>query len=491
MFNWYSAPTFVGMLLFWLLATYVLTRVPLSPVSIATISTEVATAAYFLGQAMQANASTLEEWWPWARHLQWSAAVAPALWYWVTALLLREQDAAPIETYLRRVGYPVGLLFAVACLVLAVSIYVDDWLYLWSAPISLSPERGAFSRWHAPAGVLYPAFVAFLSATTLGAAANVWQGWRLARDGEERRRFAWLLLTAVLFIPGVGSLAVANWLALEYWPAWLSHLAISAAMALMASNVAAYSLLFRGYVIHADLPYFLTAMGVLCIIYALVFLSAGPAYSFPLLELLAIILILAILSHALADVARRVFDRLFFGSEVRRLRSNLSAVVQDAALAEDLGPVLEQAQTQIAEVSAERLVRLTEEALRRLSSPAALAQCQLIARIPRTLAATRSVQSDSKPPEGTPLEQAQALRQVLTQAIERLKPPDEQAGLGAPPALQYHILREEYLLGMPNKHIMVRHSISEGTFHRNRRRAIEVLAQEVAKNEDLLSQQQS
>ena len=111
MFNWYSAPTFVGMLLFWLLATYVLTRTPVSSISVATAATQVATAAYFLGQGMQANALTLEEWTPWARNLQWGAPIAPTLWYWVTTLLLREQEAAPTEPYLRRVGYPLGLLF--------------------------------------------------------------------------------------------------------------------------------------------------------------------------------------------------------------------------------------------------------------------------------------------------------------------------------------------------------------------------------------------
>jgi hypothetical protein len=489
MFNWYSAPTFVGMLLFWLLATYVLTRTPVSSISVATAATQVATAAYFLGQGMQANALTLEEWTPWARNLQWGAPIAPTLWYWVTALLLREQEAAPTEPYLRRVGYPLGLLFGAASVAFAASVYIDDWLYTWSAPVQFSLEQTAYSRFQAPAGPLYPIFATFIIATTVGAAVNVWLGWHLALDKERRRRFAWLFLSSALFIPGVGSLVVANWL--QYWPTWLSHLVVAAAMALMASNVAAYSLLFRGYVVRTDLLYFLTALSVLCVIYALVFAVAGPAYDFALLALLATMLILAILSHALVDVARRAFDRLFFGSEVRRLRSNLSTVVQDAALAEDLGPLLDHAQNEIAEVSADHLVRLMEEALRRLSSPAALAQCQLITRIPRTLAATRSPQFDSKPSEGTPLEQARALRQVLTQAIERLKPPDEQAGFGAPPALQYHILREEYLLGMPNKHIMVRHSISEGTFHRNRRRAIEILAQEVGKNEDLLSQRQS
>ncbi len=53
--------------------------------------------------------------------------------------------------------------------------------------------------------------------------------------------------------------------------------------------------------------------------------------------------------------------------------------------------------------------------------------------------------------------------------------------------MQYHILREEYVQGLPNKHIMTRHSISEGTFHRNRREAITILARELEEQESLQS----
>ena len=75
------------------------------------------------------------------------------------------------------------------------------------------------------------------------------------------------------------------------------------------------------------------------------------------------------------------------------------------------------------------------------------------------------------------------MREVLARAIERLKPPDRAPALGAPEALQYHILREEYLLGLPNTQILTRHSISEGTFHRHRRRAIAILARELEQEE--------
>ena len=58
MFNWYTAPTFVVMLRFWMLAAYVLTRNPRNPASLAAVVVQTATVAYLPGQGTQANAST-------------------------------------------------------------------------------------------------------------------------------------------------------------------------------------------------------------------------------------------------------------------------------------------------------------------------------------------------------------------------------------------------------------------------------------------------
>jgi hypothetical protein len=482
-FNWYAAPTFAAMLFFWLLACYVLTRSPRSPVAIAAVAAQVGTAAYLLGHGMQANAPTLEAWRPWARNLQWGATVAPTLWYWVTVLLLRDQEAPSLRRYLRVAGYPLGVVFAAATAALTAGIYLGDGIYRWSATPPAPLAQPAYFRFPVRPGPWYPGVVAFLVGTTVGAAVNLWLGWRLPLDAERCRRFGWLLGSAGLFILGASCLALTVALSLPIWSMWLGHLALAAAMAMMAANVAAYSLVLDVEVIRADLLYFLTSLVVICLVYALVFTLVGPGYSFQLLGLLVVLLIVAILSHALVDVARRALDRLFFRPEVQRLRSNLTAVAQQAALTQDLEPLLEEAQVGIAEVSADHLVRLTHEALRRLDSPAALARCGLIDRLPRTLAAILARRGNANPAVATPLEQARALREVLAAAIERLKPADR----GAAGALPYHILREEYLLGTPNKHIMLRHGISEGTFHRHRRQGIAILAQELSKQEDLLA----
>ena len=77
------------------------------------------------------------------------------------------------------------------------------------------------------------------------------------------------------------------------------------------------------------------------------------------------------------------------------------------------------------------------------------------------------------------------MRTILVSAIERLKPIDGNVGMEAPAALQYHILREEYVQDLQNKQIIGRHNLSEGTFNRNRRQAIAMLAEDLANQEQM------
>ncbi len=484
MFNWVTLPTFAAMLLFWMLASYVLTRSPRSAISMTAVGAQVATAAYLLGQGMQANAATIDEWLPWVRNLSWGSSIAPVLWYWLTTLLLGEQDAPAMRPYLRRLAQPFGILLALASCALTIAIYADDALFRWNEARPLPPGQVTYSQMDLPQGPLYPGLVAFLAATTLGGAVNAVLAWRSESNPGRRRRFTWLIGSAVLFVVGANSLGVVNWLTHGAIPSWAGHLALAAAMVVMAWNVAAYSLLVRGQVIRTDFFYFHTTMVAVCLIYGLLVGLAGPGYSFQLLGLVAVTMTVAILSHALVDIARRGFDALFYTSDVRRLRSNLSNVVQEAGLNADLDEVLDTAQAEITEVSNERLVRLTEVALRRLNNPSALAGCELLARLPATVGEAYAASNGTASSPPTDLDRARALRGVLVAAIEKLKPPEAESRRDSPAALQHMILREEYLDGLLNKQIMARHAISEGTFHRNRRQAIHSVARELQAREE-------
>jgi hypothetical protein len=486
MFNWYTAPTFLVMLLFWLLAAYLLTRSARSLVSLVAAGACICTAAYLLGQGVAANATTLSQWRPWSRNLLWGATLAPSLWYLLTLLLLRERPEPRLERYLSWAAQPLGFLLALVSSFLTLALYAGDLLFRWSSPIQVPAERVIYSHVHLPDGPLFGLFIGLIAASTLGATLNVALGWHLARERSLRRRYAWLLASALLFVVGANTLGLASSLGL-----WndrgvaVSHLLLGGAMVAMVWNVAAYNLLLRGQAMQRDALYFLTSLTGICLVYAGVFVALGRhTYSFQLLGIFAPLLILAILSHAFFEVARSVLDRVFFHPEVQRLRSSLISAVQDAALAPDLVPVLAQAEREIDEVTTGHMLRLTEEALRRINNPAALAECELLLRIPQTLRFAVAAGNTSDQPAATPLQRAQALRSVLSGTLERLRPAD--AAVNSPAALQYQILYEEYLQGLPNREIMRRHSISESTFHRNRREAIAILARELRGQEELL-----
>src|SRR5207302_10496468 len=91
---------------------------------------------------------------------------------------------------------------------------------------------------------------------------------------------------------------------------------------------------------------------------------------------------------------------------------------------------------------------------------------------------------------GTPLERAAQLRYELDQAIERLRPPGARPSPGSAALggwLHYLVLKEAYVDGRPNKQVMQRYALSEGTFHRARRRAIDALAVDLAQRAQALT----
>ena len=141
--------------------------------------------------------------------------------------------------------------------------------------------------------------------------------------------------------------------------------------------------------------------------------------------------------------------------------------------------------------SEENLLPLVQEALRHVNSPSVLSDCALARCIPHTLAVASSAGDGGLVGQPMPLDEAQALRSALVATIERLRPPREGVRPEAPEAHQYHILHDAYVLGRATSSIMVRHAISESTFHRHRREAVAAAARHLETQEGLLERRQS
>lgn len=79
----------------------------------------------------------------------------------------------------------------------------------------------------------------------------------------------------------------------------------------------------------------------------------------------------------------------------------------------------------------------------------------------------------------THIDRGKALHEILLQALEKLRPADEDPDTYEVPAREWHqyiILHDSYVLDKLNRDVMSRLYISEGTFNRTRRRAVRGLA---------------
>jgi hypothetical protein len=146
---------------------------------------------------------------------------------------------------------------------------------------------------------------------------------------------------------------------------------------------------------------------------------------------------------------------------------------------------IEEEQRLAAEPDAD-FVDLVDHVLKHFNKPTHLAKSGLAARLPRCIRAILCQWSQAQPGEETSLERAQALRQVLVDALERLKPVDSHSSTRS---LQYHNLHKKYGLGQEVKPIVMHHDISESTFFRERVLAVRAVADDLWQQERRLAAQ--
>ncbi len=165
-------------------------------------------------------------------------------------------------------------------------------------------------------------------------------------------------------------------------------------------------------------------------------------------------------SVRLQEKSVRQIDALVteFRQRERELRLKMQEVLESEP------PILEG-------VDEREVISLVEDALRHLYDYAHLGE--------HRLAQLRIVESHLDIREGTfvtHLDRGKALQEVLTTALEKLKPPGPQPSLPPREWHQYVILHDSYVLGERNRDIMGKLYIGEGTFNRARRRAIRGVA---------------
>jgi hypothetical protein len=192
-------------------------------------------------------------------------------------------------------------------------------------------------------GPLYPLYMLALLIFTCLSLINLIRSVRAAPTVIQRKQLN--LLVAATLIAGLSiPIGFISYRLGFLMPRVVVTLLLGSAVFMIGYGVARYSALIEGRVIGRDFLYNGFVILLIAGVYMFVVWSSVVFYGVPVAAL-AIVIILAILSHSLVDVGRRLFDFLFYNRETRELRAQLRHLAQRAykaeSLAENLSSALE------------------------------------------------------------------------------------------------------------------------------------------------------
>jgi hypothetical protein len=263
----------------------------------------------------------------WGNWLQgWQITPAVMIWHHVT-LLIRTGRMNPW----RWTRVVIGYLIAIAAILgqrytgLVFTTTNGDPLYL----TTLVP------------GPLYPLYMLALLIFTCLSLINLIRSARAAPNVVQRKQLN-LMVAATLIAGLAGPISFVSYTLNFLMPRVTVTLLLGSALFMIGYGVARYSALIEGRVIGRDFLYNGVVILLIATVYMYVVWSSVVIYGVPVVSL-AIVVILAILTHSLVDVGRRLFDFLFYNRETRELRAQLRHLAQRAYRAESLGENLSSA----------------------------------------------------------------------------------------------------------------------------------------------------
>lgn len=324
--------------------------------------------------------------------LYWPLLFLPAL-FWFAAVVYRLPEDIPLQRYLRNIFNFVLIPTAIP-------------FYLISAGTN---QVFDFSQMPPQPGPAYLIFVAALLLPMLVALGVVTQ---LFRSTRARGALGLLLLATLFFGLSAGLLVLPlNWLSRTWF-----LLGVSVDFIILGLVIALLDAFDEGESLLPDfLRAFSASMFAIVLFGGLVTLAivAGAGLTFAMLALLFSTIAAAIATQTFADSIQTLLDGLAFNAfpRLRRARADLRALasalprINNSLLPENLDD--------------EEFVRLTRRALSQMGNLPRLAANPLT-RLP--LIEARLARRNA--PDST-LERAAELKRLLTECIDRLKPPDK------------------------------------------------------------------
>lgn len=165
----------------------------------------------------------------------------------------------------------------------------------------------------------------------------------------------------------------------------------------------------------------------------------------------------------LAEVADQIGTLVSLSHAVTDHDQPDSALAEDTPARKELNSATGKLMDTISANNDIEFIKSVEEALRNLHDTITLGESPLAEKM--------SIEAESH------VERGKRLQEIITVAIDMLRPADERPSEPLPRVWYNHaVLYDAYVEGVPNREIMARLYISEGTFNRTRRNAIRGLA---------------
>ncbi len=169
-------------------------------------------------------------------------------------------------------------------------------------------------------------------------------------------------------------------------------------------------------------------------------------------------------SHGDLDLLSEVADQVGTIVSLSNLQPQLNQIITQSEINESEANLIAEEMIGAMEINPDQdFVKVVEEGLRHLSDYIALGQSLLADKL--------AVKA------GSHIERGRELQKIIVNAIELLRPTEKRPPEPLPRVWYNHaVLHDAYVEGVPNREIMARLYISEGTFNRTRRNAIRGLA---------------
>jgi hypothetical protein len=267
----------------------------------------------------------------WETYLRWGArswlhgwSVIPVIGLWHHATILMRPGPLNRWRWTR-------ILFGYAVAVVAIVLQIETSLLISSA-LAVDPLYLSMSR----TGPLYPFFLALGLLLVGMSLVNLLRSAHVAPTNIPRQRF--LTLAAATLIAGLAlPLSSAGWLFGLRIPTVIGSLLLGLSIILIGYGVASYSALVEGRTIRRDFYYNAIAISVVTGLYLFVTWVSIQLFDVPGVAFIFVVL-LAIITHSLVDVARRSLTPFLYRQDVRQMRANLHNL---AAIASEQGALEE------------------------------------------------------------------------------------------------------------------------------------------------------